>query len=561
MPTRTAIRIRHVIVLALALCALGAGPASAATTRFASPAGSTSPSECVDASAPCALPVALAHPAAGDTISLAPGTYDMGAIVLPRVPLHWTASQKGTRPVLTSAGASPTVSLKFEQSGSSFDGLEIDNTSTNGTALDLEAGVDAAVRSTVLKGPHCIEQSDGDQLDGELTIEDSTLSAPIGRICAQIGPASVLRRSVVTQTDGLATQTPPLAVSTEGLVEDTRISGGLDLVGTRAVARRVVASGWTAIRGEGLVVDSVARAIGAQGAAISVNTPHGGTLRVVNATAIAPAAPALAAPDAVVSNASDDFNFLKVTDSIARGAPDLLVTRLPLGCPAGKICTEGRIVIDHSNFASQQPAPGADSPIIPGLGNQSADPLFANAAGGDFHLLAGSPAIDAGGDPSGRALPSDADGRPRLNGTAVDLGAFEFSPPQASGGGGPGPGGPPTTITNPPADTTAPTLGRLRLSRARFRVGTRTTLTATPSEAGHIRLLVQRRRAHGRTRWTPAGPALVRAARKPGPVKVGFSGRIAGRKLAVGRYRFVVTAVDAAGNSSAPRTIAFSIKR
>ena len=38
-----------------------------------------------------------------------------------------------------------------------------------------------------------------------------------------------------------------------------------------------------------------------------------------------------------------------------------------------------------------------------------------------------------------------------------------------------------------------------------------------------------------------------------------FSGRIGKRRLAPGRYRFVVTAIDAAGNRSAPRTISVTI--
>jgi hypothetical protein len=57
------------------------------------------------------------------------------------------------------------------------------------------------------------------------------------------------------------------------------------------------------------------------------------------------------------------------------------------------------------------------------------------------------------------------------------------------------------------------------------------------------------------------GAAIVRAAAKPGAVKLAFSGRIGGRRLASGRYRFVATAFDAAGNRSAPRTAAFSIIR
>lgn len=54
-----------------------------------------------------------------------------------------------------------------------------------------------------------------------------------------------------------------------------------------------------------------------------------------------------------------------------------------------------------------------------------ADPLFAGAAGYDFHLQADSPAIDAGAD-LGHAL--DYDGVSVPQGTAPDMGAFEYAP-------------------------------------------------------------------------------------------------------------------------------------
>ena len=109
---------------------------------------------------------------------------------------------------------------------------------------------------------------------------------------------------------GIATQTPPAAVVSEGLVEDTQIDGGLQLVGAPAVARRVTASGWTGISGQGLVVDSAARAVGSLGAAVAVDTPKGGTLRAINVTAVAPAAPAFEARDVVTAGTSVTFNTL-----------------------------------------------------------------------------------------------------------------------------------------------------------------------------------------------------------------------------------------------------------
>jgi len=62
-----------------------------------------------------------------------------------------------------------------------------------------------------------------------------------------------------------------------------------------------------------------------------------------------------------------------------------------------------------------------------GTGNLNADPLFMNAAGGDFRLLACSPAINTG---SNAAVPggitTDLDNNPRIFGGTVDMGAYEY---------------------------------------------------------------------------------------------------------------------------------------
>jgi hypothetical protein len=52
------------------------------------------------------------------------------------------------------------------------------------------------------------------------------------------------------------------------------------------------------------------------------------------------------------------------------------------------------------------------------------DPLLANAAAGDFHLTAGSAAIDAG---KMTAAATDLDGNPRPQGAAFDVGAYELA--------------------------------------------------------------------------------------------------------------------------------------
>lgn len=60
-----------------------------------------------------------------------------------------------------------------------------------------------------------------------------------------------------------------------------------------------------------------------------------------------------------------------------------------------------------------------------GTGNITADPLFVDATGGDFHLLASSPCIDAGDETVIEPNTFDIDGDPRIIGSRVDLGVDE----------------------------------------------------------------------------------------------------------------------------------------
>ncbi|HKX12389.1 MAG TPA: choice-of-anchor Q domain-containing protein [bacterium] len=86
--------------------------------------------------------------------------------------------------------------------------------------------------------------------------------------------------------------------------------------------------------------------------------------------------------------------------------------------------------VDHSDYSDiflGCQGPGCTSNATIGAGNLNVDPLFVNTAQSNFHLQSTSELIDKG-DSQAPALPAtDFDGQARVNGSAPDMGAFEFS--------------------------------------------------------------------------------------------------------------------------------------
>jgi hypothetical protein len=83
-----------------------------------------------------------------------------------------------------------------------------------------------------------------------------------------------------------------------------------------------------------------------------------------------------------------------------------------------------------------------------GAGEKIADPQFVNVGGGDYHLKAGSPAIDSAASPA--PYGSDYDGKAVPSGAGPDMGAYEY-------GGAPAPTQTPTPApTAPPTKTPTP---------------------------------------------------------------------------------------------------------
>jgi hypothetical protein len=77
---------------------------------------------------------------------------------------------------------------------------------------------------------------------------------------------------------------------------------------------------------------------------------------------------------------------------------------------------------NHKNETFYQ---NTNTPTVSGT-NKIEDPLFVNAAAGDYHLLPNSPCVDTGDDSVLATGETDLDGRPRIAGAHVDRGAYEY---------------------------------------------------------------------------------------------------------------------------------------
>ena len=223
-------------------------------------------------------------------------------------------------------------------------------------------------------------------------------------------------------------------------------------------------------------------------------------------------------------------------------------------------------------------AGGAGGTSIGGGGGGGGGGLYGGGGGGagdgyaNFDTLQFFSAAGGGGGGGSSGVPAGAAGVSGYSMLATAAGAgasvtFTWTPPPEAGAGTP------AAVT--PVAGAAPVVSGLRLSRSRFRRGTRVTFTL--SEAAAVTLTFERatpgRRA-GR-RCVPATRARSRRRRctryvrvrgtvrrnaPAGTSRIRFAGVLdGGRRLTAGGYRLTLVAVDAAGRTSAPRRAAFTI--
>jgi hypothetical protein len=121
--------------------------------------------------------------------------------------------------------------------------------------------------------------------------------------------------------------------------------------------------------------------------------------------------------------------------SIVRGyATSISAVANGTGVSAHTTVTLQHTYYDSAHTSTIQVAGGVAN-IVPDSHSGNVDPRFVNSTAGDFHLQAGSPAID-GGAPTlaGGESTTDLDGHPRQiaghkgDAAVTDIGAFEFTP-------------------------------------------------------------------------------------------------------------------------------------
>ena len=589
--------LRTTLGTVLVACLLAAPASEAATTRYVGNPG-TGGAPCTDEQHPCVLFTALNAAVAGDTVQLRrdPNPYNLtGALTIDKR-LNIVGAP-GQRPVFQfTASSGGGFVFGAGSAGSELRHLRIE-TPNGATGVNVQQRAALADLDLSGAGP-CVRITAPDS-----ALTDSSLTTfANSETCLASGAAATglaVRSLTVANNgpfgtgvdlDGAGLDATDLNVTAHGI--GLQVSGGASAGDAQATLRRARVTTETNValrvmRDEGggalVVSDVAATASGAP--STGAQTWGAPTLRNISATA---SGGVNTYGLYVISQVSNPPAALVVRNSVFRGDykdafvdDDHPATGPPAPSPARY---RTPTTITHSNFVSLQ------GTLTAGSGNnQSGDPLFANAAAGDLHPLAGSPLIDAGtADPANGT--TDVDGRARSLGAAPDIGAYEFPPPAPSPPGGTGdpgsPGAPGGAVLT--ADLAAPELTGLALTNRTFAVGPASTPVAARakrgttfrltvnekatitigfehSEAGRrkgrrcVKPTKKNRKARRCRRWVPRG-SIQRAA-GPGPVAIPFSGRIGRKALKTGSYRALVAARDAAGNLSKQRTVPFKVVR
>jgi hypothetical protein len=457
--------LRLALAAAAVVCLAAPISANAATTRYASPGG-TGAAHCVEASAPCSIEDALKleNTASGDTVLLAPGTYEPSGTleVLRRLTV---SGEAGKPPPVIEAGGEFGL-LVWEPS--TIRDIRIESPPGTGTGLLV--------------------------IPRTGTVERVESVGEANKACSGFG---VFRDTVCSAT--------PLLGGGEGF--ETFLAGG---------------------------------------------TPETATAELFNVTAIGGFAGI-----GVAANQNTGV-IVKATNTIVSGGTaDVMANSLATTAPV-------TVTLSHSNFETFEEEGEAEITSSTEAGNQTAAPLFVNAAAGDYREQEGSPTRLAGD--LGVVLPGEFDlaGSPRTTNCAgtvgVDIGAYQFecpAPPVVTT-----PGGSTITVT-PPPPAPKPSLTKLALKPSKFVTTGKpakghakgTTISFTLSTAASVKLeVLGKKTVKGKKPRTVTLGSLASTPGRSGANSVKFNGKVKGKPLEPGKYTLRATATGAGGSSVPVKT-------
>lgn len=391
--------------------------ARAANTITVCPSGCTATS----------ISAGVAAASAGDTVDVKASGSPYTERVLVTKPITLQGDPAGPSPTLQYPGGflETTLTVTNAASGSTLrhmivlsNGAGIDPAisfaADNGTISDVSAtatGTTVLITGTgVIVGPSVsLTTAASAQTALEMTGPSATVTGVTATATGTVGVAAAI--------SGGGTITDSTFTATNSHGAGLALGGG----GSATVVHRVSALGddrGIQVNGGATVTDSVATASSATG--VAVDDLVGGnqnSLELRNVTAIATGTSGIGVRAGAGAGQPATVHAKNV---IARGPlADVQAEQSAAFCSPN--CTPGTLTVGFSNFRS---APGADTGSLGN--NQSADPKFANAAAGDFHLQPGSPAIGAGTADS-PTTNTDRDGvaRPVLGQSAPSIGAYE----------------------------------------------------------------------------------------------------------------------------------------
>ncbi len=562
--------MRAAVAACLALAGSALLPAGAPAADFyAAKTGASDANPCTSPAAPCktiagAIARAKASAAGPHAIHLAAGTYTENPAIAgdPRLDgLLLTGVGAATRPKITQSGGGSGGVVTIGQARVVVEGVEVESKSGNAPAIQV-AGFGSTLRNlravarpsgsaavvvaapgvTVLGGDLEAQAADDPALlqrddSPVLTIADSTLRNTVGPSTGvvRLGAGAAVVRDRVTAPpsgDGALVEVhsdlaPAAAVTLDSLLLTGGAAGVAVTEGTQAANETVTVRNTTIDTLDPGLDDTVAGHD-----AVRIAVTKGGSPRVAVYSSLLFDAPGI----------------IKAGDV---GAPTIACayTDVPapsLGRANGVGCTAG--VAGNTTTQPESLTAGETA-----------------AGGWDYHLRAGSPAIDSG-DPAGLApgqSATDLEGQGRVAAAAVtacpggrlDRGAFEVH-----------------GFTCPPApvrDRTRPIL-RIALAARAASAARGLSLRVSLSEAARLsgsvigsvrgrrvgrRCRTRARRGRRCTLARRVKRVALSARRGRSTVRVGLRG------VKPGRYRLALVATDAAGNRSRTATVRFTVSK